>query len=426
MLKPMYLKSVVAVLSLCAISLAALPIPDPNFIPAGENGNIAIFESYFPDDAEAGKRLDEYWETKDRTPNVGAILSDKALFELFRKGLRRCMIEYKDNFPMQYIGTKYIWYKKPSDPNAVDLLYFASFSPEFKYYAIYSGLSVANPKPPKVLARLVDIAIEYHQIGRIIWGVRESNQEAEFMTLLTPYLADPNTEKREHAEIVVKAFNGEIDANKWENEWNQKQRIERTKQKFGGDLPQIKTAFLTGTSKERLDAIRFVKRNAITLTFDNSFIEAIDACAHDSNARVRADAAAILGSNFICVESVPSPEATEIMMRLSTDEDPKVRYNAVYFGLSVVTDKNELVVRRLVDLALSDNPTDRNNDVGGMASWGLRRTEKARPLLLEYLSDGKHDSDRVALLYESIFNEKPPRNQQPVSDSNSLPAGQGK
>ena len=186
-----------------------------------ESQEMAVFESYFPDDAESGRKLTNWWENKDST-----YLDDDSFFDLFLKGLRTCTIEYKGNFPMQHIGGEYIQRKEPDEPRAVEIVYHASFSPEFKYYAVYSGLSVANPKSEKVLRRLVDIAMEPHQLGRIIWGVKQSGQEDEFMALLEPYLQSSDLEKSQRADVVAKSLRGEIDAGKWEREWNQQQKTD--------------------------------------------------------------------------------------------------------------------------------------------------------------------------------------------------------
>jgi hypothetical protein len=182
----------------------------------------SIFESYFPDDPQTGEELDEYWANRENTP-----LSDEEFFELFRKGLRRCTVQHKGNFLMQYIGGKYIWHKDPDDQEALDIVYHASFDPEYEYYAVYSGLSVANPKSERVLKRLVDIAMEYEQLERIIWGVKASNQEDEFEQLLEPYLQDPNADSREHAQVVLKAFRGEIDAGN--------QKVKEISQNYAGN-----------------------------------------------------------------------------------------------------------------------------------------------------------------------------------------------
>jgi len=355
-----------------------------------------IFESYFPDDPEAGKKLDEYWANRK-----DALLSDEEFFELFRRGLRRCTAQYKGNFLMQHIGSKYIWHKDPDDARALDIVYHASFEPEYKYYAVYSGLSVANPKSERVMKRLVDIAVEYEQLGRIIWGIKASNQKDEFEQLLEGYLQDPNAENRERAQIVLKAFRGEIDAGKWERQWKQRQHEQRTISEFGSELPRIKEAFLTGSSQERLEAVEFVWRNNIALSMDVNFINALDACSQDSEPKVRARAAAILGGNFIWAKDSQPDEAIEILMRLSADEQRSVRYNAVYHGLSVVNQKSDAVVKRLVDIALTDD----EHNMYGRCCWALRDNQKAKGILRSYAGNDEFDQEKVKQLYQQLFEE---------------------
>ncbi|MFA5292903.1 MAG: M56 family metallopeptidase [Phycisphaerae bacterium] len=364
--------------------------------------DLSIFESYFPEDVEAGKKLDEWWENK------GTInLDDDSFFELFRKGLRKCTIKYKDNFPMQYIGVKYIWNREPDDQRAIDLVYYASFSPEYKYYAVYSGLSVANPKSEKVLKRLVDIALEYHQLGRIIWGVKQSKQGNEFIAFLEPYLRSSDPVKREHADIVVKAFKGEIDWDRWEREWNQKQQTEKTIREFGNNLPEIKKTFLTGTSEERRKACKFVNRNGITLFHDSSFMAALGECAKDNDADIRAETARILGSNFVWGQNVQPAEAIEILLQLSKDQSQNVRYQAVYFGLSVITNKDEQVIKQLVEMALNES---NSNDFVSRIRWGLTfgaDKEIIKKHLMPYFDIKSDKHDLAKQLYKEIFKEEP-------------------
>ncbi len=367
----------------------------------GEN-EISVFESYFPVDEEAGKKLDEWWKNKDTV-----YLDTDTFFELFRKGIRKCTIEYKGNFPMQYIGGKYISHKEPDDQKAIDIVYYASFSPEYKYYAVYSGLSVANPKSEKVLKRLVDIALEYHQLGRIIWGVKQSKQDNKFIAFLEPYLHSSDPVKREHADIVIKAFRGEIDGNRWEREWNQKQRTEKTIREFGDDLSKIKKTFLTGTSAERREAFKFVKRNGITLFHDASFIAALGECVKDSDANIRAETARLLGNNFIWGQYVQPEEAIEILLRLSKDQSRDVRYQVVYFGLSVITNKDEQIIKRLVEMALDES---NSHNFADRIRWGLTHganKEVIKKYLDPYLSIEDKKGELARNLYKEIYKEEP-------------------
>ncbi|MFC1738394.1 M56 family metallopeptidase [Planctomycetota bacterium] len=366
---------------------------------------LSIFESYFPDDLEAGKKLTTWWENKDST-----YLDDDSFFDLFRKGLRRCTIEYKGNFPMQYIGGKYIWHKEPDDTQAIDIVYHTSFSPEYKYYAVYSGLSVTNPKSKRVLKRLVDLAMEPHQLGRILWGVKQSKQEDEFMDLLEPYLQASDVEKRERAEIVAKALRGEIDAGKWEREWNQKQQTERTIREFSDDLSRVKKTFLNGTSEERLEAIKFINRNLVSLTHDESFIQALDMCAQDDDANVRAGVASILGNNYIWGKPKQPEKAIDVLLQLSQDENRQVRYNTVYFGLSVIKEKNKEIIERVVELALNDN----ENNFYGRIVWGLRGADKEtiKKYLIPHLTQKTQKTEPAQKLYQEIFQTEPPDLEQ--------------
>ena len=339
----------------------------------------SVFESYFPDDAEAGKMLDEWWKNKESTD-----LAAEAFFELFRSGLRRCTVEHKGNFLMQHIGGRYIWRKEPDDERVLDIVYHASFNPEYKYYAVYSGLSVANPKSEKVLKRLVEIALEYHQLARIIWGVKGSKQEDEFLALLEPYLNGPDEQQREHAEIVKKAFRGEIDADRWEKEWNQMRDTARTIREFGDDLPKIKKTFLAGTSEERLEAIQFIRQNQISLFHDSSFISALGECAKDEDANVRAETAGLLGGNFIWGQNIQPDDAIEILLRLAQDENSKVRNRTVYYGLSVVKHKDPKILKRLAEFCVNYEETDISRII-----WGVKATRQAEEfaeLLRPYLN----------------------------------------
>jgi len=363
---------------------------------------LSLFESYFPDDEEAGGRLTEWWENKD-----SMYLDDESFFELFRRGLRTCTIKYRGNFPMQHIGGQYIWHKEPDDQRAIDIVYHASFSPEFKYYAVYSGLSTANPKSERVLRRLVDIALEPHQLGRILWGVKQSKQEEAFMTFLEPYLRDGDLEKRERAEIVAKALRGEIDAGKWERQYHQNQAAERTIREFGDDLERIRKTFLTGSSEERKQAFGFIGRNKIVLYHDRTFIAALAKCAEDENADVRAQTASLLGGSYIWGQSTEPNEAIETLLQLARDENRQVRKNAVYYGLSVVNNKSEAVIKQLIEMAVDEAAL---NDFGRI-SWGLGRgadKEIIKEYLRPYLDIESRKGELARVLYRNIFNEEPP------------------
>ncbi|MBN1256513.1 MAG: HEAT repeat domain-containing protein [Planctomycetes bacterium] len=374
---------------------------EPSLQPAGNS----LFLSFFPDDPEAGKRLDEFWVHKNTSK-----LTDTEFFELFRKGLRRCTVEHKGNFLMQHIGGKYIWNLQPDNETALDIVYHASFDEEYKYYAVYSSLSTANPKSPKVLQRLAEIAMEYNQMGRIIWGVKSSRQETDFEDCLNPYLEGENPEMRERAGIVLKGLHGEIDPGKWEQEWKKQQRYERTRNEFGDKLPELKEKLANGTSSERLVALRYMRQNSLSISFDPEFIHVFTKCSEDENPQIRAATARILGGQFIWGKSPQPPEAIATILRLSKDENLNVRSQCVYYGLSTVQDKSEEVVKRLLEIALSD----KENNIYNRACWGLQRNEIAKQLLTQYNLTGEYDNNSVRQVYRHIFQEELPELQEEI------------
>lgn len=200
------------------------------------------------------------------------------------------------------------------------------------------------------------------------------------MILLEPYLQGSDPGKSERADVVVRAFKGEIDAGRWEREWNQQQKTERTIREFGDDLPRIKKTFLTGTSNERLEAIRFIRKNQVSLAHDQSFIRALDTCAQDDDANVRSEVASILGGNYIWGKEIQSKEVIKILLSLSHDENRDVRYNTVYYGLSVIKEKNKEVIERLVELALNNH----ENNLYGRIIWGTNIAALGCPLVSRY------------------------------------------
>jgi beta-lactamase regulating signal transducer with metallopeptidase domain len=174
--------------------------------------DIAIFNSYFPDDKSAGERLDKLFDlwSKQGADSNALSLTDQQILEVVRNGFRRT-----DRHPtliLGLVGNRYIWGKSPQNEDAVDLMYRASYSPDsnIRHYAEYFGLSVVERKSPEILKRLAQLCANYKETdtGRIIWGVKRSNQVDEFIKLLQTYLNSSDPEIRKRAETVIKELEG--------------------------------------------------------------------------------------------------------------------------------------------------------------------------------------------------------------------------
>jgi beta-lactamase regulating signal transducer with metallopeptidase domain len=177
---------------------------------AGED--VAIFNSYFPDDKSAGERLDKLFDlwNKQGADSNALSLTDQQILEVVRNGFRRT-----DRHPtliLGLVGNRYIWGKSPQNEDAIGLMYRASYSPDsnIRHYAEYFGLSVVERKSPEILKRLAQLCANYKgtDTGRIIWGVKNSNQVDDFIKLLQTYLNSSDTEIRKRAETVIKELEG--------------------------------------------------------------------------------------------------------------------------------------------------------------------------------------------------------------------------
>ncbi|MCH7559345.1 MAG: carboxypeptidase regulatory-like domain-containing protein, partial [Planctomycetes bacterium] len=164
-------------------------------------------DGFFPDDPEAGKRLDILFNAVDRDRHP-----DEEILTAVRHGFRRTTKHR--TLILRWIGNKYIWNKKPQNPEAIEIMYHAV--PMERHYAVYFGLSVVQPKTPNILRTLAEICVQGEDVGRITWGIR--SQREELVSYIKPYLRDEDAKKREIASMLLKHFNGEIDFEKWKRE----------------------------------------------------------------------------------------------------------------------------------------------------------------------------------------------------------------
>jgi len=395
-------------------------------------GEQAIFESYFPDSVVGGKMLDSWWEVKDKET-----YPDEDIFTMICNGLRRAKDgkprPYKEHF-IRWVGQQYIWGKEPKNKKAVELMYYASFEADLTGSAVYYGLSVAGAEQDgKVLRRLVDIAMGDVSVSRILWGTKGKHDR--MVQYLEPYFNNADTEIRERAAVLEKVFKGRLDYDKWQQEQLKEQRHAE----FDDKLPAIREVLLKGNSRQRRDVFGAIKRKGLVVLFDESFVEPLKAClsdgdpvvkeaaivcgqdlfckvgrdnwemvqlmsvlSRDCDSKVRKAAAVFIGRCWIWGAEPQKPEAIGIMMRLSKDKDGDVRNSAVYYGLSVVDNKSDEVIKRLIEMAVD---TSGQEDLGRIM-WGLGRgadKEKIRTYLRPYIGLKNEEGELARKVYFEIF-----------------------
>jgi hypothetical protein len=99
------------------------------------------------------------------------------------------------------------------------------------------------------------------------------------------------------------------------------------------------------------------------------------------------------------------------MLQLSHDEDRATRDEALYFGLSTVRDKQEPVIRRLIEIALASH----NPNVYGRATWGIKgfgtdpaRVEKVMADFINGPFADAHAAASVYFLHQDLLDREPP------------------
>lgn len=331
---------------------------------------------YFEDDAEAGLRLDAWW---DGNANLSELTREETI-TLVRQGILRTT-KHRTSV-LRWLGNNYVWGATDQDPDVIELMYHASdFRPQvqqfgMRHYGVYFGLSVVHEKSPNILRALVELCMEVddpNDLGRVAWGA--SSQREELLHYLDPYLHSENLQESEKAADLQRIFKGEIGA----FAWSRNKAKDRAEKRFIQDLPEIKRTLENGDSVARRNCLDHIMKNSIVLIMNDDFLQAFAACAQDADASVRRDVVRTVGQQWVWSAEEQHVLAIDLMLKMSHDADEQVRYDAVYYGLSTVREAREEVVRRLLDMHMFGPVMD----VQGRIQWGLTGKEAVVAKLLE-------------------------------------------
>ncbi|MCL2349719.1 MAG: carboxypeptidase regulatory-like domain-containing protein [Planctomycetaceae bacterium] len=345
---------------------------------------LKINSRYFlPFDPEGWKKLDALMKAADKDSR-----SDDEIIETVRNGL---LTPGESKLTvLRWFGNKYIWGKNPQNLKAIELMREASKldDPEIYRNAVYFGLSVVNEKTPDVLQAMVDVAMKtddyVNTISRIEWGCK-GKDKAAFLELLKPYLESTDEKVRTKAENVQSFFN---DPNAWFARDAEK-TLENAKKEFGPRMEEFKEKLLTGDSETRYKTLTGME--SAWLLVDDSFLEALTACAKDTNPKVRRETARYGGQYLIWNAKEQSAAMIPLMITLSKDSDPTTQHYAVYFGLSTVRNRTDAQIRELLELALDNHEPN----TFGRIVWGLKSDSLKVKEILEQWKTDTSDSERA-------------------------------
>jgi hypothetical protein len=365
--------------------------------------------SFFPDDMDAGKELDELWAIRFQAFKT---LSSEQVLEIVRKGFRRTSANKNDI--IRTIGREYILNKSTSEPAAVDMLYCASFDSDVMYNAFYYGLNAAKPKSPMVLKRLVDLAMQGYEAGQIAWSMRK--QQDEFFHLLEPHLNSLDPIENQQARNVVKMIEGRnhgvYDISKGQTK---PEDLEKIRKDFLGRLDHMRQVLLTGSSSTRLAELERVTSLGVFHVFDDTFIPAVQACANDENIQARIKTAEVAGCYWLWGSTMTMPEITRLLIRLSEDDVPDVRFAAVEKGLFNIPDKTGEIIKRIIDVTLADRK-QMPDKLYRRIEYVLRvNKEPASEILREYLEGDCRNPEVATALYRKALRLDPSAVKRTIS-----------
>ena len=344
-------------------------------------------EKFFPENAEAGTELDRIF-----LQGGPELKPDDAVLKLIRRGLRSTRAHR--TLIVRWVGNTYIWGKDEQNPDAIELMYHAAdfrgpMADPFgtRHYAVYFGLSVVQKKSPAILRTLVELSLavdDPNDLDRIAWGSK--TQRDELLAFLEPHLKSDDAAIRAKADVLQQIFQGKLKAFAWAAE----QARLRALAKYGEQLPKFKTILSEGTSEERLQLLKKLVAEQIFRIMDDSFLPAFGKCAEDPDSQVRNQVVIVAGGHWVWWQEKQHPDAIQLMLKMSHDQDDQVRYNAVYYGLSTVRNKKDDVISRLLEMAF-DAPL---SDLPGRITWGLSADKLRTKALLTNMINGK-DEDQA-------------------------------
>ncbi len=355
------------------------------------------YEGFFPDSVEGGAALAALWASPAREE-----LEASRLLATVRQGLRY----YDGNRAelLRWLGRRFIEGQSPQDAEAVELMYHVldlDSEPEgaaaARSAAIRFGVSVVRPMSPNLLQALAAFSIaseDGDDLSRIVWAIADQRDEA--LAVLEDHAEHTEDIDREKVTVVRRLWNRELKAHDWVRDLRQA----RAREILGDALPRILEQLASGSSESRRQALDFILRNEVLLILPESALASLAACASDADAGVRALVARLVGERWILAATYAHPRAVDILLALSRDEAELVCHNAIYYGLSAISPKDEEIITRLLEVAAAHSDTPLYERI----HWGLRPCQPQVKTLLDAwrVSD---EPEKVVLsqrLYEDL------------------------
>jgi hypothetical protein len=118
------------------------------------------------------------------------------------------------------------------------------------------------------------------------------------------------------------------------------------------NIVTVKEMLVTGPPQMKMHSLAMITQGNVKGGIDASYLDAFTTCSSDAMPPIRSITARILGQHFIQGQETPNPRALELLLTLSQDENPDVRFSAVVHGLCKLNQINDKVIDTLIQVAL--------------------------------------------------------------------------
>jgi hypothetical protein len=164
----------------------------------------------------------------------------------------------------------------------------------------------------------------------------------------------------------------------------------------------VQEMLVMGPSQLKLHSLAMISQGNVPGAVDESYLPGFTVCSENSALPVRSVTAQLLGKHFVQGKETPNPEAVDLLIKMSKDESPDVRFKAVYHGLSQIQNKSDEILTLLIEIAT----THREENLYDRIAESL---ENDRERVAAILDKKLEDEDNIANyeIYEDLTGHKP-------------------
>ena len=178
----------------------------------------------------------------------------------------------------------------------------------------------------------------------------------------------------------------------------------------------VQEMLVSGPTQLKMHSLAMISQNNVAGEIDESYLPGFATCAADSAIPLRSITAELLGKHFVVGKENPNPQAVTLLKKLAQDESAYVRYNAIYHGLTQITDKSDEIITLLINVASKDKEQRLSQRIAESLKSEHDRVAK---ILNNKLTTGTDIA--IFEVYKELTGDEPPNADKYMEMPSSLP-----